>query len=195
MADGDKELILILPKQFFVDAFIASRGSDNVDDYIEQNHYRFIANLIIEVSSSLPEYKNMAVTTSKALNDFTTLLSSKQLALGSADILSILKGLMYVVDTPSINNLGDQESMIAVADKLYVSSDYDPVIIINPNSRDNYREAAKRYYQNNNGQDVDPVAFKIYDPRQTKAFLEARFPNESKQTINRTPSPFRVFWM
>lgn len=193
MADEKKDTILVLPKHFFVNAFIAERGSDTITDYVEQNHYRFIANVIIEVSASFPEYKSMVVTTSTAISEFDQLLSRRQLSLGSDEILRILKEIIYVVDTPSINKLSAYESMIAIADKLYVSSAYEPVVVINPNSRENYKEAAKNYYGNHGGYEKDSLPFKIYDPRQTKAFLETIFPNESAMTIKRTPQPFCVF--
>jgi hypothetical protein len=193
MANGQKELVLVLPKTFFANAFLSSRGTESVNDYIEQNHYRFIANLIIEVTSSFPEYRSMAVTTSTALKDFNKLLEHEDLALGSKQILTILEGIMYIEKDLSINKLGDQESMIAIADKLYVSSNTEPVIVINPDSRENYREAAERYYKNNRKHPATTLPFKIYDPRQTKGFLDARYPKESELTIKRTPSPFSVF--
>lgn len=193
MADGDKEPILVLPKQFFVDAFLAERGTANVRDYIEQNHYLFITNVIIEVSASFSVYNKMAVTTSTALDEFDKLLTKKPLTIGSEEILMILKGLTHVVETPSINKLGSYESMIAIADRLYVSSDYEPVIVVNPLSRESYKEAAEKYYGDAEKQEIDPLAFKFYDPRQTKAFLETKYPYESEQAIKRTPSMFRVF--
>lgn len=193
MADEDKRIILVLPKQFFVDAFLLERGSFSAIDFKEQNHYRFIANVIIDVSASYPEYDKMAVTSITALNEFNELLNRKQLSIGSNEILMILKGVTYIIDTASINKLDQQESMIAIADRLYASSDYDPVIVVNPAGRENYMEAASRYYRNNHGKKSSTFPFKIYDPRQTKTFLEIRHPTECEEILKRTPEQYRIF--
>jgi hypothetical protein len=187
----DRKTILVLSKQFFVDTFLSERGT-NVNDFIEQNHYLFIANLTVEMWASLPDNGPVATTTSKAMDDFRNLLIRKQLNLTLDEILRILKGPMYVIEDESINRLNDRESMIAIADRLYVSSNYDPIIVINPSTRENYKTAVKDYYKNN-----DPIRdsppFKIYDPRKAKAFLEAKFPYESSQVIRRTKEQNQVF--
>ena len=154
---------------------------------------KVIANVIINVSASFPGYKKMAVTSITALNEFNDILRRKQLSIGSDEIIMILKELTYTVDTPSINNLSSHESMIAIADKLYSSSDYDPVIVVNPAGRENYTEAASRYYQNNHGKELSPLPFKIYDPRQTKTFLETIYPDECEEILKRTPKQNLVF--
>lgn len=188
-----RETILTLPNTFFVNAFLRS-AEISVRSFKEQNHYRFLANLIIEVSASLPENKYLAVTSSAVFEEFERKLESKGLQRGLEETLRIFRGLVFIVDVKSINRLGDQESMVAIANRLYESSAYDPIIIVDPRSRDNYREATKRFYGNsqNSGHALE-IPFKIFDPREAKGFLEAKFPNESSLVIQKTDPPFRVF--
>lgn len=188
----NKGVILVLPKQFFVDAFSVNRGSA-MSDFKEQNHYQFIANVIITVSASFSEYERMAITTNTALTEFDKLISQNHLMLSSREILEILKGTTYIVDDPSINRLNPQESMIAIADKLYVSSNYEPVIVINPSSRDNYKNSFENYYRNGKSQNTNNANFKMYDPRQTKVLLEDVFPDECREVLSRTKAEFQVF--
>lgn len=193
MTDGEKDLILILPKAFFTDAFLISRGT-TANDFTEQNYYRFIANLIIEVSSALSENKNLAVTTSSAFNGFLEHLVEEDLALGSEELLKIFQGLIYIINDSSINKLGDLESMIAVGYRLHTSSDYEPAIIVRPSSRENYIDIATRYFGNSGSQNQTIIPLKLYDPREAKAFLEARFPKERDLVLERTPPQSRIFY-
>ncbi len=90
--------------------------------------------------------------------------------------------------------LGDIESMIALADRLYETSSLDPLIVVKSESIPNYREGAEKYYK------VKPkhlgswsVPFKIFDPIETKTYLQGVYPKESRDILGRTESPFNVF--
>ncbi|MCL4356466.1 MAG: hypothetical protein M1460_01170 [Candidatus Thermoplasmatota archaeon] len=192
MSDEDKRTILVLPKPFFVDAFFPDRSSNTVN-FVEQNNYRFIANVIIEVSANLPEYQQVAITSKNALDSLKKLLNKKKLILQSHEIETILQGTIHIVNSDSINRLNDQESMIAIADRLYESSDYDPIIVINPSSKSNYLQSYENYNRNNNGNSKNNMPFKLFDPRETKRHLEELYPNESKKIIDSMREPFNVF--
>lgn len=191
---SEKEIVLVLPNTFFNNAFLMPTKITTVKDFNEQNHYRFIANLIIEVSASLPENRNLSVTSSAVFDEFKKKVLIRGLQRGAEEILTILNGMIFIVNVESINKLGDQESMIAIANRLYDSSTYDPIIIINPDSRENYTESARRFYGNGDNKEIDlDIPFKMFDPREAKGFLEAKFPSESKQVLQRTPQPYRIF--
>ena len=192
MSDEDKRTILVLPKPFFVDAFFPDRSSNTVD-FVEQNNYQFIANVIIEVSANLPEYQQVAITSKNALDSLKKLLNKKKLILQSNEIETILQGTIHIVNSESINRLNDQESMIAIADRLYESSNYDPIIVINPSSKSNYLQSYENYNRNNNGNSKNNMPFKLFDPRETKRHLEELYPNESKKIIDSMREPFNVF--
>ena len=192
MSDEDKRTILVLPKPFFVDAFFPDRSSNTVN-FVEQNNYRFIANVIIEVSANLPEYQQVAITSKNALDSLKKLLNKKKLILQSHEIETILQGTIHIVNSDSINRLNDQESMIAIADRLYESSNYDPIIVINPSSKSNYLQSYENYNRNNNGNSKNNMPFKLFDPRETKRHLEELYPNESKKIIDSMREPFNVF--
>ena len=192
MSDEDKRTILVLPKTFFVNAFFPDRSSNTVN-FVEQNNYRFIANVIIEVSANLPEYQQVAITSKNALDSLKKLLNKKKLILQSHEIETILQGTIHIVNSESINRLNDQESMIAIADRLYESSDYDPIIVINPSSKSNYLQSYENYNRNNNGNSKNNMPFKLFDPRETKRHLEELYPNESKKIIDSMREPFNVF--
>ena len=192
MSDEDKRTILVLPKPFFVDAFFPDRSSNTVD-FVEQNNYQFIANVIIEVSANLPEYQQVAITSKNALDSLKKLLNKKKLILQSHEIETILQGTIHIVNSDSINRLNDQESMIAIADRLYESSNYDPIIVINPSSKSNYLQSYDNYNTNNNGNSKNNMPFKLFDPRETKIHLEETYPNESKRVNDSMREPFNVF--
>jgi hypothetical protein len=102
--------------------------------------------------------------------------------------------MVVIIPEASINALGDCESMIAIADRLNTSSSYEPVIVANAGSKENYRAAAAKFY----GIDTRKLTaldmpFKVFDPHEAKIYLEAKFPAESAEVLKRTDPPFRIF--
>jgi hypothetical protein len=189
--DG-KGLVLVLPGTFFYRTLVVMQGGPG--SFKEQNCYHFIANLLIEVTAGLPENRQMAVTSRKAFDEFTAGLHGKPLVKGADELLEIFQNLVVIISTSSINALGDCESMIAIADRLNASSSYDPVIVANADGMDNYRAAAAKYYGIELAEfsSLD-LPFKVFDPREAKVYLEAKFPQESVEVLKRTDPPYRMF--
>ncbi|HEY1198586.1 MAG TPA: hypothetical protein VGG32_07665 [Thermoplasmata archaeon] len=184
---------LVLPKTFFDQAFLVPHDS-TVHGFKASNCYHFIANLVIEVTACLPENSLMAATTQRAWDEFSTKVRGRQFSLGGEGLLTVFQNLVVVIPTENWGALDDIESMIALADRLYATSSLDPLIVVNEESVNNYREAAARYYGKAPAQ-MNPldVPFKIYNPIETKAHLQAIFPQEAKDVLKKTVPPYNIF--
>lgn len=195
MGTANKELILVLPNTFFHNSFRAFDGYEQ-GDMDKLKYCRFVANLIIELSSVLPENKYIAATSSKAFGEFATKLESdkEEFFLASEDLIGLFERMIYIISEESINKLSDEESMIAIADRLYSASNYEPIIIVNGESRHNFLKAAQTYYRLSGNVELvaDNIPFKLYDPHEAKAFLEGRYSVECKKVIERTRTELRV---
>jgi hypothetical protein len=188
-----RRLKLVLPKSFFDQTFLLPHDS-SAHAFKVANCYHFIANLVIEVTSCLPENSLMAATTEKAWLEFSTAVGTRDYAVGGKELLALFKNMIVVVPTENWGPLSDHESVIALADRLYATSSLDPMIVTNEDSVQNYRDAAARYY----GKDpkrMDPlgIPFKIYDPVETKAHLQAIFQLEATDVLKKTLPPYNVF--
>ena len=191
--EEERSLILVLPGTFFDQTFLLPHDS-SVAGFKVTNCYHFIANVIIEVTASLPENTVMAATSAKAFDAFSGELRKKSFASGAEDLLRVFRNLVVIIPTESMNALGDLESMIALADRLYATSSLSPLVVANQDGLDNFRTAAAKYY----GKDPirfgpQDIPFKILDPVETKGFLQAAYPQESADVLRKTESPFNMF--
>lgn len=189
----EKRLILVLPKTFFDSTFLLPRDS-TAFGFKVANCYHFIANLVIEVTAALPENNVMAATSKRAFDEFSRGLQKKNFIRSGKELLDVFQNMLVIVPTESMNALGDVDSMVALADRLYATSSLDPLVVVNPDSVENYRLAAATYY----GKDpkrfglVD-IPFKLFDPVETKVHLQAIFRAESEEVLRRTSTPWNVF--
>ena len=184
---------LVLPKTFFHQAFLAPHDA-SVKGFKVSNCYHFIANMVIEVTSCLPENTVMAATTKKAWDEFRTEVGKRGYAIGGRELLALFENLVVVIPTENWGDLKDHESVIALADRLYSTSSLDPLIVSHPDGITNFREAAAHYYGKEPGA-LNPldIPFKIYDPIETKAHLQALFPQEAKEVLKKTLEPYNFF--
>ncbi|HXY47783.1 MAG TPA: hypothetical protein VEK13_07830, partial [Thermoplasmata archaeon] len=108
--------------------------------------------------------------------------------------LTLFQNMFVVVPTEIWGNLNEVESVIALAHRLYETSSLDPILVVDPDRMANFRESAAKYY----GEDTAPGApldlpFKMYDPIETKAHLQAVFPEEARDVLRKTEPPWNVF--
>ncbi len=191
--DDGKSLILVLPKTFFDQTFLLPNDSSAAGFKIT-NCYHFIANVVIEVTACLPENNVMAATSAKAFDEFSRGLRTKSLARGAEELLEVFRNLVVIIPTESMRGLGDMESMIALADRLHATSSLDPLVVANQDSLDNYRlEAAKYYGKNPKKFGPLDIPFKVFDPIETKGYLQAIFPQQSQDVLKKTGPPFNAF--
>ncbi len=191
--DRRRRLKLVLPKSFFHQAFLSPHDS-SVAGFKRSNCYHFIANLVIEVTSCLPENNVMACTTDKAWEEFEGDLAGASYIIGGNDLLTVFHNMFVVVRTVDWGSLNESDSVIALADRLYSTSSMDPIIVVDPDRMPNFRASAARFY----GKDEEPdkpldIPFKMYDPMETKAHLQAVFSDETKAVVGRTLPPWNVF--
>jgi hypothetical protein len=188
-----RRLKLVLPKSFFDQTFLILPDA-TAHAFKVANCYHFIVNLVIEVTSCLPENSLMAATTEKAWAEFSRAIEKREYALGGKELLAIFKNMIVVVPTENWGPLSDHEAVIALADRLYATSSLDPMIVTNEDSVQNYREAAATYY-GKEPKRMDPleIPFKIYDPVETKAHLQAIFQVEATDVLKKTLPPYNVF--
>lgn len=191
--DRRRRLKFVLPKTFFHQAFLSPHDS-SAAGFKRSNCYHFIANLVIEVTSCLPENNVMAATTDKAWEEFGRELTGASYVIGGRDLLTVFQNMFVVVRTVDWGNLNEADSVIALADRLYSTSSMDPIIVVDPDRMPNFRASAARFY----GKDEKPgrqldLPFKMYDPMETKAHLQAVFPEDAKAVLAKTPSEWNVF--
>ena len=184
---------LVFPKTFFSQAFLLPYDS-SARGFKVANCYHFIANIVIEVTSCLPENSIMCATTQAAWDEFGAEVSKRGYAVGGRELLSLFQNMIVVIPTDKWGPLGDTESVVALADRLYATSSLDPLIVAHPDGVQNYRHAAARYY-GKTPESFNPldIPFKIYDPIETKAHLQAIFPREAEDVLRKTQPPYNVF--
>jgi hypothetical protein len=188
-----RRLKLVLPKTFFDQAFLLPHDN-SARGFKVSNCYHFIANLVIEVTSCLPENHLMAATTKKAWEDFATRIGGAEFIFGGKALLTLFQNMFVVVPTEEWGSLTEIDSVIALAHRLYETSSLDPILVVDPARMPNFRESAARYY----GEDPTPGApldlpFKMYDPIEAKAYLQAVFPDQTKDVLRKTEAPWNVF--
>ena len=135
---------------------------------------RFIANLIIERQAEIPIGSTFATTSNKVFKVFENKFYEDNPSTNLKDIVDILRSSIYVVDTPDINKLSDDESVFVICDTLYSSGDYEPILISNIPSK--VEKAEVFYRQKNSSEDIP---YRIYTTMETEMFLRGKFPDLS----------------
>lgn len=186
------KLKLVLPKTFFSQAFLGPFEA-TAKAFRDASSYHFIANLVIEVTSCRPENSVMAATTQKVWDEFSVHVRKHGFVVGGEAFLRLFENMMVIVPTDNWGKLNETDSVIALADRLYSISKLDPLLVVNDESVENFRRAAAAFY----GKDPDHIGsldipFKIYNPAQTVAYLQATFPKESIDVLAKTDPPFNV---
>ncbi len=83
-----------------------------------------MALFIIELQSELPIDKRIAATSRRALTSFMDKMKQEQAqySIGGENLLKFFENMLLVEEDKGLNALSDDESVIAVADKLHSTS-------------------------------------------------------------------------
>ncbi len=164
------EIILVLCHSFFHDAFRPQRPVDAEKFKIWMSS-RFVANLIIEKQSELPEGSTFAVTSKQVFDSFALKFYEENPSAKQKDIVDILRNAIYVIDRPSVRTLSIDDSVFVICDTLYSFSNYAPILVSDIPKK---MEKAEDFYHKK-----DPAAripYPIYSVAEAEFFLRGRFP-------------------
>jgi hypothetical protein len=106
-----QEVVLILCHSFFHDAFrMQKEVTTNVWKTWMSSH--FIANLIIERQSELPEESQFATTSQQVFDSFASKFQGDNPSARLIETLDILRNSIYIIKHPSVTKLSLDEQRI-----------------------------------------------------------------------------------
>ncbi len=146
---------------------------------------QFVANLIIERQAELPETAPFAFTSNQAFESFALKFQGDRPSPKQKETVDILHNSVFVVDTPVINKLSLDDSVLVICDILY-SHQNGLVILVSdiPKKRDK----ATEFYRKK-----DPKAeipYPIYNVSEAEFYLRGRFVELSKLVDMRIAKSF-----
>lgn len=155
---------LVLCHTFFHTAFRPQ--IEDIKDVDVWKANQFLANFIIEMGAEKPGHC-IAFTTNKIFEEFSKKLIEEKKSPRIYEMVGIISNLVYQAGSPEINKLKNEEGALAMADKLYSASRYDPILVTN--MVDGMKEEANKFYEGK-----EPP-FNIRSPESTNYILEGRY--------------------
>ena len=190
--DSEISPIFVLHKTILHDSFryYPEFKMENID---EVRRTRFIFRFIIERQAELPDNQYMAFTSKPVFEAFIKAFKFGEKLVGSGEIIPLLANTVYRVDEEPINSLSEDESVIAIADKVYSLSgnNYETVLVCNPSCKANLLRDILAFYQAKLGKTFKEkdIPFRFYDSKEAEAYIEGKFPEISKLIKNKRTSP------
>lgn len=172
-ANDKKDTVLVLCQTFFHTAFRSEDfGGMNATKFRKFVQSRFIADFIIERGSEIPEGEYRVFTSMKIFDSFCEKLESVSRAPEVFEYINILKSLIHVVPTESINRLDEGGGIIVIADILANRSHFVPVVVTD--RKPSLVEKAEEFYKK--GKEEMKIPFTISNLEEIIPFLNGRYP-------------------
>jgi len=135
--------ILVLCHTFFHDAFRPQKPID-VKKFLAWKSSRFVADFIIERSADLPIGTHFAFTSQNAFDEFASSFLAGRPSTCDIELVNVLYNSMKVVDNVELNELSDDESVIAICNEIYTfNRAFLPILVSNKPSK---IEIAESFY-------------------------------------------------
>ena len=138
-----KEIELVLPRTFFLDAFTQYRDEDTIAHLKKLAKINLIAEIIVRKRASIPT-TYLGATSPKAFGQFQTKIG--KISPYSELNLTAFKEALFIDETPGIQNLEVNQSAIAVADNLLKTGNINPIIVVRENSVKKWKETYVREF-------------------------------------------------
>lgn len=177
------EQALILCHTFFDRAFIIRAENFSKEEYKKWHNARFIANFIIEKYAEEPE-RRFAFTTKTCFDKFfTTLTKNVPKHPEIYQNVTLLQDMLAIDASQAINNLNDNEGIIALADSVYSLGQFEPILVTDMVQKK--REVAETFYKAANRSNL----LRIHSLEDTVALLKDRYAGLSQHVLGRMKEP------
>lgn len=139
MGDSDsvekRDTILILPHTFFNDCFMEYKVADAQERRKCMVYSTFIAEYLM-LRKAFNPHLNVAATTEVSYNEFKKKLK-KETNMGTLTS-SALEDAVFINKDEQVNNLGMEQSLIAIANEMYKENNITPIIVVRQEAKENW---------------------------------------------------------
>lgn len=165
------------------------KDSDGIEPFLAWLRARFISDFIIETDSELHERDYCAITSKKIFDELESKIEADGYSPKEQDSLAILKNSILCVDDERINELGNEEGIIIIADTLSNRGNYETIVISEMKDK-NYQRALD-FYKEQLGEDNPTIPFMIKTTGETLEYLRHKF-SETYENVKKRDSKYGI---